>query len=328
MLEFTGGEPTLAVDLIRDVIRYFRKRLWSYPRHPWQTAYMTMIATNGTTYDSLSVQELLWENRERLYPAITVDGCRAKHDRSRVFADGRGSYDVVERNAKLWVRQYPNAMTKITFSKGDLPFVCESVVNCWELGIRNVAANLAFEPAWTDEDAELYESQLRQLADKAIEGGYWRKYKCNLFWQPSENGEALASDQNWCGAGRMIAVDAEGDLFPCLRFQQFSQTEKPQRSIGSVASGIDADALRPFLWLRRSVQSPEMCLSCQAAEQCSWCTAHNYSEADSDTIFQRMTSTCEMHKARRHANEYYWATLAEEVGTDVLRLGRRETERQ
>jgi len=315
ILEFTGGECSLEIDLMRDIVEYFKAELRRRPGHPWQSAYILMFSTNGTLYHREKFQRLLWENRGHSYPAITIDGTKRKHDRARIFADGRGSYDIVARNVKLWLRQYPNAGTKVTFSSDDLSYVCESIVHTWELGIKSVAANAVFEDVWKPGDAELYETELRKLADVAIDRGFWETHKCNLFWVPrTPTPEQKDDDKNWCGTGKMLSVDAEGNLFPCLRFQGFCLADRPARPLGNIYDGYNEDVLRAFHCLRKSLQSSKECLECEMEDQCAWCTAYNYDTADSDTIFQRATFICEMHKARWRANQYYWSQLEQRHG--------------
>ncbi len=313
VLEFTGGECTLETELMREVIEYFKQQLAARPGHPWGSAYTLMFSTNGTLYHTRKFQRLLWENREHSYPALTIDGTREKHDRARVFADGRGSYNIVAKNVRLWIRQFPDAATKITFSSEDLPYLCESILHVWNLGVKTIAANVVFENVWQPGDPERFEAQLKRLADSAIEQGFWKTHNCSLFWRPCR-GEGQEDDQNWCGTGRMIAVDSQGNLFPCLRFQGFCLNHRPARPLGNVYDGFDRDALRAFFCLRKSLQSPARCLQCDMREQCAWCTAFNYDAADTDTIFQRAVFICEMHQARWRANQYYWNLLETEHG--------------
>lgn len=321
ILEFTGGECALEVDLMRDVIEYFKAQLQHKPGHPWQSAYVLMFSTNGTLYHTKKFQQLLWENRGHSYPTITIDGTRRKHDRARVFADGRGSYDIVARNVKLWLRQFPNAGTKITFSSEDLPYVSESILHVWKLGVRSVAANAVFEDVWKPGDPELYESELRKLADTALEQGFWKTHNCNLFWVPNtlKPKKDEEDDKNWCGTGRMVSVDAEGNLFPCLRFQGFCLANRPARPFGNIYDGYNEDILRSYHCLRKSLQSSQECLDCEMRDQCAWCTAYNYDAANSDTIFQRTTFICQMHKARWRANQYYWQRLKKQYSINAER---------
>lgn len=316
VVEFMGGEPTLEMDLITDVARYFRRAVSRFQCHPWQSVYKFQISSNGTTYRSEKVQRFVWENLFHASIAISIDGTPRKHNMHRLFPNGHGSYDVVAENARLWIRQNPWAATKVTFGSEDLPYTCESIVHLWDLGIRRVPANVVFEDVWKPGDPEIFESQLKQLADIALDKGYWRTCNTTLFWDTSEEGIRETEDKNWCGTGKMVAVDSAGNLFPCVRFMRYSLSNpnRPERRLGTIYDGFDQDKLRVYHCLRRSLQSAAGCLECNMQHLCSWCSAYNYDAGDSDTVFQRMIFVCEMHKAQWRANQYYWEQLKRRYG--------------
>ena len=79
--------------------------------------------------------------------------------------------------------------------------------------------------------------------------------------------------------------------------------------IGNIHDGINKNLLRPFLMLDRTTQSPQKCLDCEVASGCAWCQGENYDAARTNTVFQRSTAICKMHKARVRANNYYWNKL-------------------
>ncbi len=116
-------------------------------------------------------------------------------------------------------------------------------------------------------------------------------------------------NQNWCGAGRMLSIDAAGNFYPCTRFAQYSLRNKKAWIIGNIHDGIDKNKLRPFLALDRCTQSTQECIDCEVASGCAWCQGENYDAADTPTIYQRSTAICKMHKARVRANNYYWNKL-------------------
>lgn len=107
----------------------------------------------------------------------------------------------------------------------------------------------------------------------------------------------------------MLSIDAAGYFYPCTRFAQYSLREKKARIIGNVEKGIDTNLLRPFLTLNRRIQSKQECFDCEVASGCAWCQGENYDASDTDTIYQRSTAICKMHKARVRANNYYWNKL-------------------
>ena len=132
--------------------------------------------------------------------------------------------------------------------------------------------------------------------------------------------DPVVDNSNWCGSGRMLSVDAAGNFYPCTRFAAYSLRVKRPRIIGNVRDGIDLNKLRPFLSLDRTTQSPGKCIECEVASGCAWCQGENYDAALTDTIFQRSTAICLMHKARVRANNYYWNRLYRKLAAE----GRRE----
>lgn len=301
-----GGEALIAMDVIEDFTAYFKSRIKNMV-HPWRYAYVIMLATNGVLYDTPRVQKYLFENRHHVYPAITIDGTQRKHDLHRVFPDGRGSYDIVSRNMRLAMRQFPHLSTKVTFAHDDLPYVCESVVHLWEMELVDVPANVVFEDVWEPGDSEILEAQLRELADVAIDKGYWKTRRCSFFWETKPD----VSDSNVCGTGKGATVNWRGDIDACIRFAEhsISGSGKTTRPIGNIYSGFNSETARAFDCVRKSLISPRECLDCEIQDGCSWCLGHCYEVAASDTIFHRSTAICEMHKARWRANQYYWQQL-------------------
>lgn len=308
--DFIGGEPFLEIELIDKICDYLKKEMFRRNHH-WFDSYRFSFTTNGINYDNQKVQQFIKKNKDHLSVAITIDGTEVKHDLNRVYKNsGEGSYKSVVRNIPLWLKQFPYSGTKVTISSADIPYIKESVLHLYNLGIHEVNINCVFENVWNDKDDVIFQEQLMLLADEIIDKGYYKKYACSFF---SENiGKPLDSvkdNNNWCGAGRMLAVDAIGNFYPCTRFAAYSLREKNPIIIGNVYDGIDKNKLRPFLTLDRVTQSPQKCIDCEAASGCAWCQGENYDAADTNTIYQRATAICKMHKARVRANNYYWNKL-------------------
>ncbi len=316
--DFIGGEPFLEIDLIDRICDYLKTELFRRNHH-WFNSYRFSFSTNGINYHTEKVQNFIKKNREHLSIGITIDGTRRKHDLNRIWKtpemergimpkpeDERGSYDDVVRNIPLWLEQFPGAGTKVTISNADIPYIKESVLHLYSLGIHEVNINCVFEDVWNDGDDTLFEEQLMQLADAIIDGGYYREYSCSFFSESiGKPMDRELENNNWCGAGRMLAVDANGIFYPCTRFAQYSLRDKKAWTIGNVRDGIDRNKLRPFLTLDRCTQSPQECIDCEVASGCAWCQGENYDAADTPTAYQRATAICKMHKARVRANNYY-----------------------
>lgn len=319
--DFIGGEPFLEIDLIDKICDYLKIEMYRRNHH-WFNSYRFSFSTNGINYHEEKIQKFIEKNRNHLSIGITIDGTELKHDLNRVYKHSeKGSYQDVVKNIPLWLKQFPYASTKVTISSPDIPYIKESVLHLYGLGIKEVNINCVFEDVWEDGDDILFEEQLTELADAIIENGFYQSHACSFYSEMI--GKPLDSkldNQNWCGAGKMLAIDAAGNFYPCTRFAAYSLRSKPAWIIGNVKDGIDENKLRPFLTLDRTTQSSRECIDCEVASGCAWCQGENYDAADTHTVYQRATAICKMHKARVRANNYYWNKLFKKLELE----GRRE----
>lgn len=320
--DFIGGEPFLEIELIDKICDYIKTEMFRRNHH-WFNSYRFSFSTNGINYHTEKVQDFIKKNRDHLSIGITIDGTKRKHDLNRIWKTKemkcgiiplpeyeRGSYDDVVRNIPLWLEQFPNASTKVTISSADIPYISESVLHLYSLGIHEVNINCVFENVWNEGDDVKFEEQLMLLADAIIDNGLYKDNSCSFFSeQIGKPLDCKLHNQNWCGAGKMLAIDAAGNFYPCTRFAQYSLRDKKAWIIGNVNDGIDKNKLRPFLTLDRCTQSTQECVDCEVAEGCAWCQGENYDAADTPTVYQRATAICKMHKARVRANNYYWNKL-------------------
>ena len=306
---FIGGEPLLEVSLIDKICDYIKMELFRL-NHRWFDSYYFSLTTNGINYSDKKVQNFIEKNHKHLSITITIDGTEIKHDLNRVYrTTGKGSYKDVICNIPLWLKQFHNVGTKVTISSDDIPYIKESVIHLFNIGIDKVHINVVFENVWKEKDDVLFEEQLLELADYIIDNNLYKTKMCSFFNEKIGKPMNSSDNGNWCGAGKMLSIDSSGNYYPCTRFVQYSLREKQTRIIGNIYTGINKNYLRPFLALDRFTQSTEECFNCNVAKGCSWCQGENYDCADTNTIYQRSTAICKMHKARVRANNYYWNKL-------------------
>ena len=138
--DFIGGEPFLEIDLIDKICDYIKLELYRRNHH-WFNSFRFSFSTNGINYDTPAVQNFIKKNHTHLSIGITIDGTRRKHDLNRIWKDTvpeKGSYDDVVRNIPLWLSQFPGGGTKVTISSADIPYIKESVLHLFNLGIDEV----------------------------------------------------------------------------------------------------------------------------------------------------------------------------------------------
>ena len=205
--DFIGGEPFLEIELIDKICDYIKTELYRRNHH-WFNSYRFSFSSNGINYHEKAVQEFIKKNLDHLSIGITIDGTEKKHDINRVYKiTEKGSYKDVVKNIPLWLDQFPSGGTKVTISSADIPYITDSVLHLYSLGIHEVNINVVFEDVWQEGDDLKFEDQLMQLADAIIDNGYYQDYTARSSrntsaspWTPSattRTGAALARCLVW-----------------------------------------------------------------------------------------------------------------------------------
>ncbi len=313
---FIGGEPLLEIDLIDKISDYIKEQMF-LKKHPWFDNYMFSISTNGILYRTEKVQNYIKKNRSHLSVGISIDGNKIKHDLQRVYPDGRGSFDDVMKSVPLWRSQFPNATTKATFSHDDLPYLKDSIIYLFSLGLKQIPANIVYEDVWQKGDEKIFEEQLKLLADYIIEKELFLDPEYTVqFFNPNIGLPVGESDKElkYCGSGKMLAVDCDGNFFPCIRFTDFSMSKKKFGwKVGNIEIGVNKDRLKPFELLSIGKLNSNDCENCKVASGCKTCVGHCYDESREGSIFQRTTYHCEMHKANVRAVDYFWNKVSSKL---------------
>lgn len=310
VIEFIGGEPFLEVDLIDQIVDYFRLRTIEL-NHPWADKFCISICSNGVLYTDPKVQKFLQKNKDCISFSVTLDGNKELHDACRVFPDGRGSYDLAEYATQDWMNRGYYMGSKITISPDNLPYIYDALMHIVGLGYTEVNANCVYEAEWTDEQAGQLYHLMKKFADFMLSDNKYKLLDCSLYQSIIGHPKEETDLQNWCGGtGSMLSMDPDGWLFPCIRYMESSlgASRAPMR-IGNVHTGLatcqkDKDCVACLNAIDRRTQSTDECFYCPIAEGCSWCSAWNYQKYG--TADHRDTNICKTHRGRVLANVYYW----------------------
>lgn len=307
IFDFIGGEPLLEIDLIKKVSDYLVEAMRTN-NHPWLNNYQFRFTSNGLAYSSNKVQEYIQKYRHHLYVQISIDGTQRKHDLNRVFANGKGSYNALIPNVRLWLEQFGDEATTVTvISHEDIPYLAESVIHLITLGLQNITLSLVVEDVWKAEDDIIFEKELMTVANYIIDNRLWNKVKVSSFRK--ELGMKEIEEHIYPCGQPMYVFDAKGNIYSCIRFADYSLRSKKHRMIGTLYTGLDENKLRPLLAFSRESCYPPKCLDCEVGACCRWCPAENYDASDSGTIFQRTTTVCLLHKANVRVRNYYWQKI-------------------
>lgn len=318
VVEFIGGEPFLEIDLIDEIVDYFRLRVIQL-RHPWMEKFCVSICSNGVLYTDPRVQKFLQKNKDNISFSVTLDGNKELHDKCRVFPDGDGSYDIAEAATQDWMSRGYYMGSKITISQENLPYIYDALMHIVGLGYDEIHANCVYEAFWTEKDAgKLYEL-MKKFSDFMLSDKKYRDLDCSLYTRNLGTPKKADDLQNWCGGtGSMLSMDPDGWLYPCIRYMESSlgADQKPMR-IGNVHTGLATckehqNCVECLNVIDRRSQSTDDCFYCPIAEGCSWCSAFNYQTYG--TADKRVTRICPMHKGRVLANVYHWNNYYKKYG--------------
>lgn len=309
--DFIGGEPLLKIELIDLIMDYTITRKHSIYN---VSDYKIRITTNGILYNDKRVQKFIKKYQQNLLVSISIDGTKEKNDLNRIYKDGRGSYDHIINNVKLWRKQFPALGTRMTISHDDIPYVYDSVKHLITLGIKKIDVNPVLEDVWKEGDDLLLETQLIKVADYVVDSDLYMDRNLDLTCFDDYIGHPLKNKDmtNPCGS-MFLAIDSKGSFYTCMRFAKYSLRSKPPRIVGDVEKGIDPNKLRPLHALDLQALYPQECLRCEIATGCKWCPAENYDVSSTGTIFQRSVATCKIHHAKVRAKNYYWNKLYRKV---------------
>ena len=90
-IDWFGGEPLVAKDVVMDISQFMMSMIYTSPN----LKYISSMTTNGYMLDRETASSLS-DVGVRIYQ-VSLDGPREVHDRSRLRADGKGTFD------KIWL---------------------------------------------------------------------------------------------------------------------------------------------------------------------------------------------------------------------------------
>lgn len=269
-VDFFGGEPLMNWDVVKQLVAYGRTL-----EKKTGKVFRFTVTTNGVLVDDEVID---FCNREMQNVVLSLDGRREVHDRFRVDAKGRGSYDAVVPKFRRFAekRGDKSYYMRGTFTRHNLDFV-NDILHMADLGFTE----LSMEPVVTDPESpsaireedlpvvfEQYEKLAAEMLKRAREGRPLTFYHYIL---DLEHGPCLHKRIMGCGSGtEYMAVTPWGDLYPCHQF-----VGDAEYRLGDIWKGVENKALQEE-FRHCTIYSHEECKDCWAKLFCSGgCAANN-----------------------------------------------------
>lgn len=313
ILEFIGGEPLLEIDLTRKIYEYFLEQCYEL-NHPWFTMHRISICSNGLQYFNPNVQSFFKEYSHNISFNISIDGNKKLHDACRIQPNGEGSYDIDMMALQHYTSHYvPDKNSKMTLAPGNIKYLFESVKSFMENGMKIINLNCVFEPGWTTKHATIEYEQLKELSNYILENDLEDIY-ISIFNERPESVGDPKNDQPSCGgSGKMLALRANGEFYPCLRYMPSSVTDNVESlQIGDVSTGPHTRAsgskvLHKLDRMTRRSGMTDLCFECPISSSCGGCLAVGHQIIG--TPDRKTTFHCVMKYAEALANWYYFNNL-------------------
>jgi len=300
---FFGGEPLLALDLIRFAVEYANN---AAAREGKRVGYS--MTTNGTLFDADSLA-FCRENSLRFL--LSIDGARESHNKHRRLISGEGSFDLVARKIRMMKAAQPWMGARVTPTPATMNKIADNVMYLYKLGINQFLVGPATGIEYSDDDIALFKREMLTLADFYI-AMVRRKapFRLTLFESDSLTSIGSKSGVWGCGAGRgTLSISTSGELQPCAKIQGLHGLKGINRySLGNVMSGTLANAVRRE-FIMSSYERRTECHSCESRDDCAGgCAAVNYQATGS--IWLPDESQCKIVHVITEMKKYVRSKLA------------------
>ncbi|MEN6418384.1 MAG: thioether cross-link-forming SCIFF peptide maturase [Clostridiaceae bacterium] len=263
-VDLFGGEPLMNWPVCVGLVTYGRELEQKFGKEIHFT-----ITTNCVALDDEKIDFI---NREMHNVVISLDGRKETHDALRPTVNGKGSFDIILKNAQKLVagRGGKEYYIRGTFTRNNLDFL-EDVKALTGFGFDQISIEPVVLPpespySLLPEHMERIEEEYDALARYYLEARKSPETWFNFFhfmFDP-EGGPCLRKRITGCGAGtEYVAVTPDGELYPCHQF-----VGMPEWKLGTLETGILRDDLQQS-FLGCNVCTKEACKSCWAKYYCS-----------------------------------------------------------
>lgn len=249
-----GGEPLMAFDLIDNVIHYAGNI-------PAKKVHFALV-TNGLL---LSDDLLDYFANNDVSITLSCDGDEKSQNFHRKTASREGSYGYLIHNlGKIAV--YPDIKVRITYSAETAATLSANVKFLYQQGFRHIGFSNVDGLLIGQELADVIEREIRAIGEFWIEAykrgdPFWVSPLISFFQHIIDASYPFHIHMHQCEAGEHdIAVDPDGNIFPCYRFAALNKFY-----LGNVsAGGINFLLLGDFLSRRK--RNAEGCLAVNLLE--------------------------------------------------------------
>jgi uncharacterized protein len=271
-IDLFGGEPTMIMDTIKDIIKYARDN-----EAKWKKNIRFTMTTNATL---LTDEMMEYMDKEMGNIILSLDGRKEVNDNVRIKVDGSGSYDDILPNIKKMISKRTKGKTfyvRGTFTRQNTDFY-QDVMLMLNEGFREISIEpvvledghpLSLREGDLAEIFDNYDKLYNEMAKRKREKkDEFTFYHFNIDIQ---GGPCVYKRISGCGAGfEYVAITPQGEVYPCHQF-----VGKEEYKLGSVYDdSFNSELSREFK--KAHIYNKPKCKDCWARFYCSGgCQANN-----------------------------------------------------
>lgn len=270
-IDLFGGEPTMIMDTIKEIIAYAREH-----EKEWKKNIRFTMTTNATL---LNDEMMEFMDKEMGNIILSLDGRKEVNDNVRIKVDGSCSYDDILPNIKKMIDKRTEGkmyFVRGTFTRANTDFYedVKAMVNegFREISIEPVVLENGHPLALREEDLptifDNYDKLYEEMRRRKVEGDEFKFYHFNIDLQ---GGPCVYKRISGCGAGfEYVAITPQGEVYPCHQF-----VGKEEYKLGSIWDDTyDAELGKKFK--KAHIYNKPKCKDCWARFYCSGgCQANN-----------------------------------------------------
>ncbi|KZR62105.1 radical SAM protein [Prochlorococcus sp. MIT 1303] len=291
-INFFGGEPLLAFDLVEKTINYAETKAKQNNKK-----ISFGLNTNGTLLNQKIIDFLKQHNTSI---SVSFDGEKAIQDKVRPLKNGKSSYDKIVPNLKLLLSSDAQTHVHTVLSeRNDLERSEKAISN---IGIQSMTYSIE-TPLRTESNTVEHKRDISEIL-KTLSKEKQKIMRLitdrnsselsrqnGLVWNCAKQFLGAPKRQYHCNAGRnYAAVSVSGDVYLCHRF-----VGDKKHKVGSISHG------KPILddYQKSNIETHPTCRNCFAKLTCGGgCYHENFTANDSD--FEPNEDFC---KIQRKATE-------------------------
>lgn len=267
-ISWYGGEPLMRFDIIE---RLSKKIIKLCDEN--NIVYHASIVTNGYLLNEEISKKL---KEYRIYHVqITIDGSKEIHDKRRIMANGKGTFDTIINNLILYKEYLPNISLRINVDKSNF----DKIEDLYELLKKK----------------ELLDIVTPYLGHVRAENECYNDNKCistkdyselTLNFQKSINRELRAfypiTRSKLCGADSLYSfvIDSDGTLYKC-----WNDIGRPEKSVGNILEPIFVN-MNNIEYLTLDATLNEKCSQCKYLPICMGGCPVNFAQDENCTYFK------------------------------------------